>query len=235
MLEKKVRKSLLEIKENKEKQLIGESLIKNRLSIILEGINSDYEFKSLSKSKQLKISLKFIQELSYLESNGLLMEQQLGSLMQKIFGGWFGNITQTIFEPLLKKIFVPLFGEGFFTDFLTAYFTSKPSEVIKSFNDCKLMTRLVAEGVAEAIAMQTMRNNGFSAPGYAFLRNTMGDVLTGNEFISGLEKGLSNTVCSTMGKFGDNAQKVVEKLKNTGTEVANTATNVVDKAKAAIS
>jgi len=235
MLEKKIRKSLLEIKENKEKQLIGESLIKNRLSIILEGINSDYEFKSLSKSKQLKISLKFIQELSYLESNGLLMEQQLGSLMQTIFGGWFGNITQTIFEPLLKKIFVPLFGEGFFTNFLTAYFTSKPSEVIKSFNDCKLMTKLVAEGISEAIFMQVQHNKGFTGPGYTFLRNTMGDVLTGNEFISGLEKGLSNTVCSTMGKFGDNAQKVVEKLKNTGTEVANTATNVVDKAKAAIS
>jgi hypothetical protein len=235
MLKNRVKKSLMEIKENKEKQLIGESLIKNRLTIILEGINSDDEFKSLSKEKQLKISLKFIQELSYLESNGLLMEQQLGSLMQTIFGGWFGNITQTIFEPLFKKIFVPFFGEGFFTNFLTAYFTSRPSEVIKSFNDCKLMARLVAEGIMEAIMMQIQNDNGFSAPGYVFLRQTMGDVIRSNEFISGIEKSISNKVCELLGKFTGNAQKVVQKLKDTGTEVANTATNVVDKAKAAIS
>ena len=48
MLEKKVRKSLIETKERKEKLLIEETLIKNRLSIILEGVNSDKEFKSLS-------------------------------------------------------------------------------------------------------------------------------------------------------------------------------------------
>ena len=235
MLKKDIKKTLIETKEKKEKQLIEESLIKNRLAIILEGISGDEEFKSLSEEKQLKLSLKFIQELNYMENSGLLTEQ-LGSLMQKLFGGWFGNLTQTIFEPMLKKIFLPLFGEGFFTDFLTAYFTSRPSDVIKSFNDCKTMTRLVAEGVAEAIAMQTMRNNGFSAPGYAFLRNTMGDVLTGNEFISGLEKGLSNTVCSVMGKFTDNAEKVVQKLKtDTGSAVASTATNVADKAKAVTS
>jgi hypothetical protein len=46
MLEKKVRKSLIETKERKEKLLIEETLIKNRLSIILEGVNSDKEFKN---------------------------------------------------------------------------------------------------------------------------------------------------------------------------------------------
>ena len=51
MLEKKVRKSLIETKERKEKLLIEETLIKNRLSIILEGVNSDKEFKSLSEKK----------------------------------------------------------------------------------------------------------------------------------------------------------------------------------------
>lgn len=235
MLKKDIKKTLIETKEKKEKQLIEESLIKNRLAIILEGISGDEEFKSLSEEKQLKLSLKFIQELNYMENSGLLTEQ-LGSLMQKLFGGWFGNLTQTIFEPMLKKIFLPLFGEGFITDFLTSYFTSRPSDVIRAFNDCKIFTRLAAEGVAEAIAMQVMRNNGYSAPGYAFLRNTMGDVLTGSEFISGLEKGLSNTVCSVMGKFKDNAEKVVQKLKpDTGSAVASTATNVADKAKAVTS
>ena len=196
MLEKKVRKSLIETKERKEKLLIEETLIKNRLSIILEGVNSDKEFKSLSEKKQLRISSKFIQELSYLQETKLINEQNLGSLMQS------------------------LFGEGFFTDFLTSYLTSRPSDVIKSFNDCKLMTKLIAQGVAEAIAMQVMRSKGLTGSGYVFIRNTMGDVLTGTEFISGIEKGLENTVCSILGKFSDNAEKVVEKVK--GNSVDNT-------------
>jgi hypothetical protein len=66
MLEKKVKRSLIEIKEKKEKKLIEESLIKNRLSIIFEGIESEEDFKSLSEEKQLKLSLKFIQEITFL-------------------------------------------------------------------------------------------------------------------------------------------------------------------------
>ena len=89
MLEKKVRKSLIETKERKEKLLIEETLIKNRLSIILEGVNSDKEFKSLSEKKQLRISSKFIQELSYLQETKLINEQNLGSL-----NNWFPQLEQ---------------------------------------------------------------------------------------------------------------------------------------------
>jgi hypothetical protein len=220
MLEKKIRKSLIETKEKKEKLLIEETLIKNRLSIILEGVNSDKEFKSLSEKKQLRISSKFIQELSYLQENELITEQNLGSLMQSLFGGWFGNLTQTIFEPMFSKILTPLFGEGFFKDFLVAYLTTKPSEVIKSFNDCRLMTKLIAEGISEAIVMQVQRSKGLNGSGYSFIRNSMGDALRGTEFISGIEKGLGDTVCSILGKFSDNAEKVVEKVK--GNSVDNT-------------
>jgi hypothetical protein len=156
--------------------------------------------------------------------------------MQSLFGGWFGNLTQTIFEPMFGKILTPLFGEGFFKDFLVSYLTSKPSEVIKSFNDCKLMTKLIAEGVAEAIAMQVMRSKGLTGSGYVFIRNTMGDVLTGTEFISGIEKGLENTVCGILGKFSDNAEKVVEKVKgDSKTAVGTSITNVSDAAKTAVS
>lgn len=235
MLEKKVKKSLIEAKERKEKLLIEESIIKNRFSMILEGINNEEDFKKLSEDKQLKLSLKIIQELSYLQENGLILEQDLGSLMSKLFGGWFGNLTQTIFEPMFDKLLTPLFGEGFFKDFLVSFLTSKPSEVIKSFNDCKLMTKLIAEGVSEAIAMQVMRSQGYKGAGYTFIRNTMGDVLTGSEFISGIEKGLGNTVCSILGKFSDNAKKVVDKVKGDTVDSVNTAsTNVANTAKTAV-
>ena len=235
MLKKQIKKSLIETKERKEKRLIEESLIKNRISIIFEGIESEKDFKSLSEEKQLKLSLKFIQEVALLQENGLITEQNLGSLMSQLFGGWFGNLTQTIFEPMFKKILTPLFGEGFFTNFLTAYLTSRPSDVIKSFNDCKLMTKLIAEGISEAIVMQVQESQGLTGSGYSFIRNTMGGVLSGSEFISGIEKGIGNTVCGLLGKFSDNAKKVVEKVKGDGKAAVGTAaTNVTDAAKTAV-
>jgi hypothetical protein len=63
----------------------------------------------------------------------------------------------------------------------------------------------------------------------------MGDVLTGSEFISGIEKGLGNTVCSILGKFSDNAKKVVDKVKGDTVDSVNTAsTNVANTAKTAV-
>ena len=235
MLERKVRQSLLEVKEQKERDLIKENLVRQRLSMLVEHIQSEDEFNGLSKNEKLRLSFNILQELSYLESTGLLSEQDLSGAFKSLFGGFFGNVTQTIFEPLIGKIVYPLFGEGFFKDFLVSFLTSKPSEVIRAFNDCKLMTKLVAEGVSEAIAMQVGKSQGYTGVGYAFIRNSMADVLTGSAFIQGIEKGLGNTVCGILGKFSNNAKKVVEKVKDdTKTAVGTAATNVTDTAKTAV-
>jgi hypothetical protein len=213
MLNKKVKKSLIEIKEQKEKLLIEQSLVKNRISMILEGINSEEDFKKLSDKQQLKISVKFIQELSYLQNTGLISEQNFGSILKSLFGGFFGNVTQTIVEPFLSKILVPIFGEGYLTNFVISFLTKNPADVIKSFNDCKLLTKLISQSISEAIVKQLMDSKGLNAPGYVFIRNTMGDVLTGTEFVSGIERGLGNTVCNMVGKFTNNAEKLVQKGK----------------------
>lgn len=213
MLNRKVKKSLIEIKEQKEKLLIEQQLVKNRISMILEGINSEEDFKKFSDKKQLKISVKFIQELSYLQNTGLISEQNFGNVLQSLFGNFFGNVTQTIVEPYLSKILVPIFGKGFITNTVISLLTKNPTDIIKSFNDCRLLTKLIAQSVSEAIVMQLMDSKGLNSPGYVFIRNTMGDVLTGTEFVSGIEKSLGDMVCKMVGKFTDNAEKIVQKVK----------------------
>lgn len=219
MLNKKVKKSLIEIKEQKEKLLIEQKLVKNRISIILEGINSEEDFKKLSNKQQLKISTKFIQELSYLQNTGLISEQNFGNILSSLFGGWFGNIIQTFVEPVLKRILVPWFGEGYFTNFIISLLTKNTAEFIRGLNDCKIMTKLIAQSISEAVFMQIQDAKGLNSPGYVFLRQSMGDALTSTEFIKGIEKGFGDTVCNILGKFTGNAQKVAEKLKSTGSSV----------------
>lgn len=215
MLERKVRQSLLEVKEQKERDLIKENLVRQRLSMLVEHIQSEDEFNGLSKNEKLRLSFNILQELSYLESTGLLSEQDLSGAFKSLFGGFFGNVTQTIFEPLIGKIVYPLFGEGFLSNFIISYLTSRPSEVIKSMSDCKLMTKLIAESVVEGMIMSLQRQKGFDAPGYSFLRNTLGDVIKGTGFVSGIENSISSTVCGLFSKFANNAKKVETKLKST--------------------
>jgi hypothetical protein len=214
MLEKQIKRSLLEAKENKERKLIEETLVKNRISMIVENVKSIDDFNSLSEDNKLKLSFKLLQELSFLEKNGLLVEQNFASILKSLFGGAFGNVTQTLFEPLIEKILSGLgLNQGYVRNFLVSYLTSKPSDVIKSFSDCRLMTKLVAEGIVESIVKTMQENKGYSGMGYDLIRNTMADVIRNIEFVSGLEKGLENTICSLFGKFTDNAQAVAEKLK----------------------
>jgi len=213
MLERKVRKSLMEIKEQKEKNLIKENLVNTRLSLLVESIKSKGDFNNLSEDKKAQLSFNVLQELAYLESTGLLSEQDLGGALKSVFGGFFGNATQTFVEPILKKFIVPLFGEGFMTNFIISYLTSRPSDVIKSMSDCKLMTKLIAESIVEGMVMSLQRQKGFDGTGYAFLRNTLGGAITNSSFGTSIENGISSTVCGLFSKFAGNAEKVESKLK----------------------
>jgi hypothetical protein len=195
--------------------LIGEQLVKSRLSAIVEHIQDEDDFNNLTEDKKAQLSYNILSELSYLQSNGLISEVDLSSAFKSLFGGFFGNVTQTVFEPLIGKIVYPLFGEGFMSNFIISYLTSRPSEVIKSMSDCKLMTKLVAESIVEGMVMSLQRQKGFDAPGYSFLRNTLADAITGMGFVSSIENSISKTVCELFGKFANNAKKVEAKLKTT--------------------
>jgi hypothetical protein len=216
MLEKKIKKTLIETKERKERLLIEERIVKDRVSILFEGIDSEEDFNKLTKKQKLNLSIKFLREVSYLQTTGLINEQNFGDILKSLFGGLFGNVIQTIVEPMLEKILVPLFGKGYITNFVISMLTKNTAEFIRAINDCQLMTKLVAQSISESIVKQVMDSKGLDAPGYVFLRNSMGDVLTGTEFVKSIEGKIGDSVCNILGKFTGNATKVAEKLKSTG-------------------
>ena len=213
MLERKVRQSLIEIKEQKDRNLIKETLVKTRLLVLVEHIKSEDEFNKLSENKKSQLSFNVLQELSYLESNGLISEQDLGGALKSVFGGFFGNATQTFFEPLLGKMIKPLFGEGFMSNFIISYLTKRPSEVIRAMSDCKLMTKLIAESVVEGTVMSLQQQKGFDSQGYSLLRNSLGNAIEGNEFAINIENGLSKPICELFDKFTENAKRIEAKLR----------------------
>jgi hypothetical protein len=214
MLKKKIRHYLIETKEKKEQRLIIESLINSRLSMVVENVRSLKDFNKLSKDKKTKLSFKLLEELSFLNKNGLLVEEDFKSILTSIYGNSFENIVETLFEPFVEKVLSGLgFDKGYMKNFLVSYLTSKQSEIVKSFSDCKLLTKLISEGIIESIVKTSQENKGFTGFGYDLIRNTMGDVVRNVEFVNKIEEKVETVICPLISKFTKNAQSVAEKLK----------------------
>ena len=216
MLKKEIKKSLLEIKEKKEIRIIEEKIVKNRISIILEDVRTKDDFKKLSKQKQLKMSVSFVNEVFYLQKNGLLSEQNFTSSLSSLFGGSLNSLGQTIVEPIVGGILSKLgFGDGFFKNFLVSTLTTNIPELIKAFGDCKVMTKLLVKSFIEAEVMVLQKESGLEGKALDFVRNGLGQLADNVEIIRNLENNLSGTVCGVLDKYNINTQSAVNKLKDT--------------------
>jgi hypothetical protein len=119
MLEKSIKKTLVETKEKKEKLLIERRLVESRIENVLDGIKTVEDFNRLSEDKQLRIGFALCQEIAYLQENKFINED-LVDTFKNLFGNLFsGGIMNTIYEKIIDKVLTALgVGEGFFKKFL---------------------------------------------------------------------------------------------------------------------
>jgi len=213
MLQKKIKKSLIEAKNKKESILIEQKLIKSRIMMIVENEDNIKNFKSLPKSKQQKIAYKLFEEINYLQETNILNEQ-LMDFLSKIFGNAFSGIAQTIVEPMVNSLLGGIGLEGYFKDFLVSFITSNPTRLAKALKSCDELTKLVAESLSEAVFMMIQRQQGLEGQGYTFLRNALGGAVKDTAFIKGIETQISGIVCQMFGKMSDKASGVFDKLKS---------------------
>jgi hypothetical protein len=214
-LNKQIRRTILETKEQKEKFLIEQSLVKKRIEMIVGNVKTIDDYNSLSEAKQLKLNFVILQELSFLQENSLINEQaDFGSIIKDLFGGLFGSGVETIAEPVLGKILESLGFTGQLKNFIVSFITSKPSELINAMKDCKVLTKLISESIVESIAMSMMEEQGASGKGPALLRNLIGGAIKSNSFVVQLESQLSTTICGLFNQFTQNAKAIQDKISN---------------------
>lgn len=212
MLEKQIKKAILEAKDNKEKTLIEENLVRSRILMIVESKTNIKNFQKLPKKKQEKIAYSLLEEISFLGENNILNEQ-LMDVLGKIFGNSLSGIVQTIVEPLVGSLLGKLGLGGFFKDFLTSFIVSKPQRLALALKDCKELTKLIAEALSEALVMMLQKQTGLEGQGYSFMRNALGDTIKETTFISNLENQLSGIVCGVFDGFNKKAADVYKKVK----------------------
>ena len=208
----KIKRSIIETKEKKEKLLIEQKLVESRIMMIVESESNVKNFHKLSKGKQQKMMYSLLEEINYLEEQGMLNEQ-LWDYLGKIFGNSLGSAVETIVEPLVNSLMSSLGLGGYFKSFLVSSMTSNPLELSKALKSCEDLTSLIANSLAEAVAMMIQNDKGLSGNGNTFIKNALGGAVKDTAFANNLEKQLSGVVCELFGKMNNKASDVYDILK----------------------
>jgi len=232
MLKNKIKRSIIETKEKKEKLLIEQKLVESRIMMIVESESNTKNFHRLSEEKQQKIMYSLLAEINYLDEQGMINEQ-LWDFLGKIFGNSFGGAVETIVEPMVNSLLSSLGLGGYFKNFLVSFITTNPLELAKALKSCEALTTLIANSLSEAVFMMIQKDKGLSGDGYTFIRNALGGVVKDTKFANSLEKQLSGIVCELFGKMNDKASGVYDKLK-TGMADSGGLGGLLDKGKTAL-
>lgn len=221
-LQKDLKKVLKETKEKKDRLLIEQSLVKNRIVNIFGSEENIKNIHKLSEKKKIKLALALMEEIRFLDENQILNEQ-LGDFLGKLFGGALGSFTETLVEPLVNSILSGLGLKGAFKNFLVSFLTSNPKELAKALTDCRALTTLVANSLSEAMVMMIQEKSGMEGGFYTFLRNALGGAVKDTGFVNKIEDFIGDTVCSVFNKLSGKAEDVYNKLKAPAAATATAA------------
>ena len=206
-LNKLVKKSLKETKIRKETVLVEQKIVHSRLNIIVEN------FERLSEKQQEKVCVMFLMEMSSLNEEGLLNENFVDSL-RSIFGNAFWSVPEAFVERGLNSILGSLgFPDNAIRKFLVSFFATNPAELLKAFKDCNVLTKHIVRAIGETLIMNLQQSKGMGGTGMDIVRNALQNQLQKSEFLQGLEKTLSGSICELFEKYSGNAKEVLDKLK----------------------
>ena len=220
MLEKSIKKTLVETKEKQEKLLIERRLVESRIETVLGNVKTIEDFNNLTEEKQLRFGFALCQEIVYLQENKFINEEDLASLFKNLFGNLFsGGIMNTIYEKIIDKVLSGLgMGEGFFKKFLVSFLASRPTELVRAISDCKLFTKLVVEGLTEAMVKWLQQSTGVTGGIADVLRNTIGKTIRESDtFKKNIENEFAGTICGLFEKYTSNAENVLKQTTTTMT------------------
>jgi len=213
MLDKKIKKVILETKDNKERLLIEENLVKTRIFTIVESQEIIENFQFLPEGKKMKIALNLMEEIRFLDENKILNEQ-LMDYLGKLFGNQgLSSIVQTIVEPLINSLLSGIgIPDGFLKNSLISFFTKHPLELSKALKSCETLTELVVQSMVEGLVMMVQKQQGLEGKGYSILRNAIGGAIADSKFADNLSNQLEGIVCEIYRNFNKKASDVYTKL-----------------------
>lgn len=229
-LDKKIKKKLLETKEQKDRLIIEQEIVRSRIMMIFESEDNLKNWNNLSDEKRFKISCKFLQEVSFQQQNGVINEQFM-DIIKNIFGSSIGGgLGQAVLEPAVSWILSGLGMENnsYIKKFVVSFLTQKEG-FWNYLKDCKTLTKGIAESIAKATLAQVQQSTGTGGFWMDAVRNTLFNYLTpkigdNSGFVGGIEKEIEDKICGYWNKATGNAKNVLTKLKGEESKQPQVAT-----------
>lgn len=215
-MKKELKQKLIEAKEVKKTILIEEKVVETRIKSIFENESDIKYFNGLPKKKKLQYSLALIREIAEINKLEFINEQfDFMDILKSLFGRAFGGVIESAAEPLIGSILskVGFKDDSYLKRSLISLLTSKPSDLIKAFGDCKVFTKIFVRALIEAYVMGLQKEFNADSMIYNTIRNTLGGVAEDTAIVSSIENKVQGAVCDMFSGFTDKAKDVVDKLK----------------------
>jgi hypothetical protein len=196
----KMKHTLVEKFEIKERERLKNSIVKNRLSTLLE-------------SSPKKFYLNLIEEISEMKSVGLINEEDLFSNLVGIYGDNLTSLPETFFEPWIQSLIQKLdLKDSELSDFLKNKLKENPGEVWNSFVSCERMSELVAKGLCETMLYHFQKDSNHE--GLEVIVEPISQVLISDEFIRKVAEQIQPMICEMFEKHSKRAEDILDKIKN---------------------
>ncbi len=206
-----IRKNLQVIQEERERKQVALSIVESRLLAVAGGPDFFERFDSLTENQKVKVSFLMLMEMNTILEYDLISEQDLASQFKGIFGNLFSSSFESIMEPVIRKIieWLGLDPKSFISNSVVSLLTTNPLRTIRAMGSCEKFSRLLAEVLAEAFAMeiqQSVNGKGFVLD---VLRNAVGGSLKETEFINSLTNNIHVEVCKIFTTLFKNAKNLM--------------------------
>ena len=224
VLKHTIRKNLIEAKETKKSLIIEETIVKNRLGLIIESVKShnDIEIAFL----EVMVEMIKLREMGLSHKTLIKEEESFFNLLGGMFGGsggikknFMGTLRGTFTEYAVKFLLSKLgidsksvLGRMFVT---TLGNVESFSDIPKLFTDCRYISELLSKSVVESIIGSM--GDKYVADGVLAdaVRNSLTDVLYDQSFMKSIQTAISGSVCSILDglktKMGDKAKEMKSK------------------------
>ena len=217
MLNKVIKKTLIETKENKKRLLQESKIVKTRFTMLMES-------SPLKTKKQVDdLYVNILAEMIYLHNQGfdnkLIAESVQGvfGVLSNLFGKSGGAIVDTFKEKGVNWILTKLGLEdnSYFKNFLiTTLGNTNITDVPKLFTDCSFLTKKIAESIPEAYLRKLEYEKGLGGGISDVIRNTLYDVVRNSDFAQKLEASLAGLVCPVVSKMTSKFENKLSGMKS---------------------
>lgn len=207
-----IRQNLLET-ETKKKNLLQESkIINSRFKLIGEGVNTN------SKIQTKKTFDKILSECNYLKTQGYnesLINEGFLEVMSDLFNNEGPQFWDTVKTKLSDYISSKFGVDDWMKDkMIEGIGNVEIDEIPKLFTDCRFLVNKITDATMEGFSENIPVEGGSNTvPG--MFRQSLDNVIGGDDFRRNLEDSFTTVVCPAMGQINQNMANKLEDFKKT--------------------